>query len=636
LLAEPLNSSSIYSWSPLNGLNNGGVSGPLATPDQNTTYTLVATSANGFCSQTATATVNVIAADVDIDGSTFKEICLGTTVNLQAMATPASTTPVTWTPTFAVTNPTGLTTSSTPDESVTIIATYNVNGCTVRDSVRLRVDSLPELDLRLMPLKEIYCKGDTVKLISKTYEPANFPDIRNTWLPDGIGQITPDSLWNMVIRAQETDTFTRITINRACRDTATIIVPVDSIPDVMITANKNPLCPGETVALTVTVDPPQTKIQWNPSNLSCQDCLNPTATVFATTIYSLQTPEANCPTNAQIEVVVVPPPNIALAPPTALCAGSGTTVQLNTAPAEPGVTYTWSSAPVGFASNDAQPVVQPNQTTTYTVVASNGCEQTGSVTVTVAAATIDAGPDQTLCAGRSAILNANTGGVTGFYFWSPANQSTAQITVTPEATTTYNVQFTFGEANCSVSDQVTVNVVPAPLATLEVDDAQVCEGIRFNLNGAVTLGTPPYTYGWTQNGAPLSGSTPVLPISADKGSYTFILTATDATGCTGQSAPIIVDVLNCLQFPNAFTPGSGDGNAVFKPVFDAESGLSVASMAIYNRWGQKVFNSDRPDAAWDGTVDGAAAPVDVYIYQVVLRKADNSEISRTGELNLLR
>jgi gliding motility-associated-like protein len=636
LLAEPVNESTTYTWSPLNGLNNGGISGALATPDQNTTYTLVATSANGFCSQTATAVVNVIAADVDIEGPTFREICLGTTVNLQAVATPASTTPVTWSPTFSVTNPTGLTTSSTPDESVTIIATYNVNGCTVRDSVRLRVDSLPDLKLRLMPVKDIYCQGDTVKLISKTYEPANFPDIRNTWLPDGVGQITPDSLWNMVIRAQQTDTFTRITINRACRDTSSIVVPVDSIPEIMITASKNPLCPGELITLNVTVDPPTTVIEWEASNLSCMSCLNPTANPLATDIYRLTTPQANCPGGAAITIEVLPVPIFELAAPTTFCAGEVTTIQLNTLPAEPGVTYTWTSDPVGFVSSDAQPVVQPNQTTTYNLVASNGCAREDSVTLTVASANVDAGPDQSVCAGRPVALNADTDGLPGFFFWSPANKTGAQITETPLTTTTYTVEFTFANGQCEVSDEVTVNVVPAPVATLAASDSSLCEGVPYNLVGTVNFGTPPYTYAWTQNGAPITGNTPGLALSAEPGTYTYVLVATDATGCTGQSGPLGIEVRNCLRIPNAFTPGQGDSNGTFRPIFDASSGLSVARLTIYNRWGQKVFTSTAADAAWDGTVDGSAAPVDVYIYQVVMRRADNTEESTSGEVHLLR
>jgi hypothetical protein len=333
LLAEQLNSSSQYNWTPNTGLSSGTVSGPLATPDATTIYTLTATSANNYCTQTASLTVNVIAADVDIQGPGYREICLGDTLFLNAVIAPATST-VQWTPAFFVSAPTGTNVFSVPDESITLTATYNVNGCVVYDSVRVRVDSLPESAISRVPDKSIYCPGDTIYLLSKTYEPANFPDIEHEWDMFGI-QLTPIEKWNMVIVATATHTFQRLTTNRGCSRLDSVPVPVAIPPQLTLNANPNTFCLGDLVQLNLTVDPPTTNIEWTSNQtLSCTNCLNPTVTPTATDTYTVKTPDADCPTEVSVTVTLLPTPNLQLPQNVVLCPGEET--QLNIAPAQPG------------------------------------------------------------------------------------------------------------------------------------------------------------------------------------------------------------------------------------------------------------------------------------------------------------
>jgi hypothetical protein len=74
----------------------------------------------------------------------------------------------------------------------------------------------------------------------------------------------------------------------------------------------------------------------------------------------------------------------------------------------------------------------------------------GSVLSTIIA---NAGPDQSICLGNSAVLSA-TGG--NSYAWS-SGQNTSSISVTPTSTTTYTVTATVGA--CTATDQVTVNTI---------------------------------------------------------------------------------------------------------------------------------------------------------------------------------
>lgn len=92
--------------------------------------------------------------------------------------------------------------------------------------------------------------------------------------------------------------------------------------------------------------------------------------------------------------------------------------------------------------------------------------------------------------------------------------------------------------------------------------------------------------------------------------------------------------------PNAFTPNRDGVNDTFRVLFDVDKCRIVdAEVRIFNRWGQLVFESNRVDERWDGTLDGQELASDVYIYFV--RYTYESEEGRIfgetqGDLTLLR
>ncbi|MBI4646636.1 MAG: immunoglobulin domain-containing protein [Bacteroidia bacterium] len=104
-----------------------------------------------------------------------------------------------------------------------------------------------------------------------------------------------------------------------------------------------------------------------------------------------------------------------------------------------GTTYNWSG-PNSFASTSQNPSVISVTTAgggTYTVTVTNasGCTSIATTTVIVSAPVADAGPDQEICEGGTAMLNAS-GGLA--YIWSNGAAS-ASTTVSPTTDTTYTV-----------------------------------------------------------------------------------------------------------------------------------------------------------------------------------------------------
>ncbi|MEL7425354.1 MAG: gliding motility-associated C-terminal domain-containing protein [Bacteroidota bacterium] len=59
-------------------------------------------------------------------------------------------------------------------------------------------------------------------------------------------------------------------------------------------------------------------------------------------------------------------------------------------------------------------------------------------------------------------------------------------------------------------------------------------------------------------------------------------------------------------------------------------------LAIYNRWGEQVFESFSQDDGWDGTFEGKALSPDVYGYYLEVSCFGGEEYRSRGNITLLR
>lgn len=94
-------------------------------------------------------------------------------------------------------------------------------------------------------------------------------------------------------------------------------------------------------------------------------------------------------------------------------------------------------------------------------------------------------------------------------------------------------------------------------------------------------------------------------------------------------------VVNCPLFvPNAFSP-NGDGS---NDLFRAESNcpFTFYSLQVFNRWGEKVFQTNNPATAWSGEYRNQRCPVGVYVYNLQYRFAGDQGKSIQGSVTLVR
>lgn len=88
-----------------------------------------------------------------------------------------------------------------------------------------------------------------------------------------------------------------------------------------------------------------------------------------------------------------------------------------------------------------------------------------------------------------------------------------------------------------------------------------------------------------------------------------------------------------IYIPNAFTPDENGRNDNFLP---SASGLKTYTFKVYNRWGEKLFDSNLPEKGWDGNYKGAECPSGVYVYSIEYTDYRDKVYTATGTIHLLR
>ncbi len=123
----------------------------------------------------------------------------------------------------------------------------------------------------------------------------------------------------------------------------------------------------------------------------------------------------------------------------------------------------------------------------------------------------------------------------------------------------------------------------------------------------------------------------------DTGRYKVDLVVSHLNGCLDTSTQFLRVVPYQSYFlPNAFTPNGDGSNEFFKGVGFVEL-ISNFEMQIYNRWGEKIFETNDINEGWDGRNmrNGGDALPAVYLYLVTYDDPDGAQ-QLSGFVTLVR
>lgn len=200
----------------------------------------------------------------------------------------------------------------------------------------------------------------------------------------------------------------------------------------------------------------------------------------ATVSYSTTCPTTSCTNpvvNAGNDLVLCAGSSVQLAGLASIGSGSGSTAPL---------TFSWTPAATLSANNVLNPIASPTTTTTYTLTATQGsCTSQDQVVVTVNPTPTISGTAQSFCPGSAVTLSATATPANGTFLWTPGGQTTNSITVSPTATTTYNVQYTLGA--CSSNTSVTATQINGIdwANTQWPGSSNICQGQSVTIYGQV-------------------------------------------------------------------------------------------------------------------------------------------------------
>lgn len=116
----------------------------------------------------------------------------------------------------------------------------------------------------------------------------------------------------------------------------------------------------------------------------------------------------------------------------------------------------------------------------------------------------------------------------------------------------------------------------------------------------------------------------------------YRLVVEDSTGCFKYHYLLDIFVIEeyTLDVPGAFTPGSGDKNAV---IYARGFGIKkLLQFRIYNRWGEEVFYTDDINQGWNGYYKGKLQSIDNYSYFIEAEMFNGSIQTKKGHIMLIR
>ena len=623
--------ASNYSWTPATGLNTTTGAVVVATPTVTTTYYVTGYDSNPQCSSTDSITVIINPAPTAvITGDTI--ICAGDSTTLTASGGNFYL----WKPINDTTPSVTLSPATTSAYKVVVANTF---GCTDSSTVNIVVNPLPVAQFTVPPVcwnnPSVFTQTSTGNISTSDWSfgdnlSSNVQNPTHTY-------VTCDSF----------DVRLIVTSVDGCIDTVENTAVVNCLP--VANFSYDDVCrntQADFEDLSTVVGDTITQWLWNAgvggTTATTQDFSHTyTADGTYTITLVVTSAQGGCSDTAQNSIVIhpIPVPQITA---NNICAGSIVpfTNTSTIAPPDNILSFVWDFADGNPVYNNPSILHSYPNVGSYpvklTVVSNFGCADSVTKMVTVNpnpvvdfTATDTAGcfpfcisfQDMSTIASPATLAQwawdlGDSSGVASSQTFDHCYSNVSHI-----SPVTYSVTLTVtSDSGCvtmlTKDNYITVYPKPNAVFTASPQETNFVDPVIAVNN--LSEGGIGYEWSW-DDGAMDSLITPLPHTYLDTGTYTVTLITTNQYGCEDDTTQqVIIKPTFTLYIPNAFSP-NGDGvNDVF-----SVTGMFITefSMLIYDRWGNRIYETDDITAPWDGKINNGTEPAlqDTYVYVIYAR-----------------
>ncbi len=444
--------------------------------------------------------------------------------------------------------------------------------------------------------------------------------------------------------------------------------PITPPPTLTVTPTNTTICFGSSYTYTAAGAGTGGTYTWTPAfTLSSITGATVTASPTITTTYTVVGQTAlgclSLPRVVTLTVVPIPTATVSLQTNTlsintnTICGNQTATLTVSTSTPPVGMSYSYTWSPttnIVTSSNSATVLAIPGMSVcqndylrTYSCTVSygtlQGCKSTpDTVTMRVINCFPPVGnfttaiPNDTICTrGCISLINTSCGGKPQTVKWySPGGNP--DTTSAPFPVICYNVPgdytVSLAVSNAYGKDSVVktkfIHVVDTP-NTVGLRDTCIKFGKSVQLQGFQAN-----YYTWTPSSS-LSCSVCPDPIASPTITTNYIVTGYNSKRCKYNDTLTVCIKDDCgeMYVPNAFSPNADGVNDV---LYVRGRCLANFTFQIFNRWGEKVFETGSQLLGWDGTFNGEPMNTGVFVYRLQGTTINNDPFSMKGNITLIR
>ncbi len=512
--------------------------------------------------------------------------------------------------------------------TVTVTA---LNGCTTQAVATLSTHTLPTV----VATSTTICKNQPFTSIASgalTYT-WNGPAGSNTLATYVFANVNGSSVGIYTIIGTDVNTCTNLT-------TASI----DTLSLPVVTAGGSTVCIGKPATL---IAGGAISYLWSGpggyTSGSANAILPSTSNTTAQTYTVVGTAANTCTRAAYATLATYPLPQPTFTAPLRVCIHS--TMRLQGAGAQ---TYTWSGPFNYFLANQdvSIPVFNMQQAGTYTL---SVIDNMGCTNFTTTSILVDPAPTGKLVSNNrnnycvpfcsEFWLKSSSASPIVSTVWKANNQTIASDTfnLCIAKAGDNGVVGTFTDAiGCTSTMSFAVQGNPTPVADFDFIPARPVESTDLVLFHDQSSCEKPVNWEWffIDNKGFSSNSQNPSYIFEQAGTYAIAMQVTNSWGCADTVIKtIIVSSDFNLFVPDAFTPNDDGLNDIFMP---KGNGISKYNLSIYDRWGNRIFETSDPATGWSGPVNGDNSADNVYQWLIECTDTHGKTKTLTGHVTCAR